>query len=544
MFREIREYWQFHGGAYTLRRGADKTIQRLLGTQQRAWERQRPTEAELSAQRASQPAGGLISVVIPVYNTRPALLEALLDTLRAQTYADWEALLYDGASDRAETLAVLERAAASDPRFRVLRGEVNRGISGNTNAALPHVRGEYTALCDHDDLLSPEALWQMAAVIAESAPDMLYSDEDRVTESGLRHMDPHWKPDYCPVSLLTANYICHLAVLRTSLLRELGGLRSGFDGSQDHDLFLRVAERTDRIAHIPRTLYSWREVGSSMSHQNLQRCLDNGCRAVMEHEARMGYPVTAVPVHKEIRLWYDLPRNFRIEALIFGDSEDACQAGWEELLFQTGAPYITAAFLVTDPEHLYESLNEAAASSTADYLLLLDADARGMNRHFLRELLMYAQRREVAGVTGALVDARRRLTHGGYALGMEGAAQCVNEGLFVTAGGWHDTMNRAHNVAAVSPCCMLVRREAWLPFDPAFRSGLGAVDLALRQREAGRWFVFTPHATAELSRRPMLLSGLERDAADLARLRERHGEVLTDPCYSPRFSRRRADYRA
>ena len=541
MLQELREYARIHGPAFTLRRSGEKAVQRLFGTYDRLWRRQQPTAETLENQRANPPAAGLISVIIPVYNTAPALLQALLDSLRDQTYAGWEAVLYDGASTRPETAAVLDAAAARDSRFRVFHGKENLGIAGNTNAALAEARGVYTALADHDDWLSPEALWQAARVIADSRPDMLYSDEDRITEDGRHRLDPFWKPDWSPVDLLTTNYICHLAVIRTALLREIGGLRTGFDGSQDHDLFLRVAEKTQRIHHLPLTLYSWRIVGSSMSHQKLWACLETGCRAVAEHEARLGWPVTAVPVNKQIRLWYPVPRDVTVEALIFGDSEEACQDALAELSFRTEDPRLRAALLVTDAQNLYASLNEAAASSGSDYLLLLDARAWGMNRHFIRELLMYAQRPEIGAVTALLSDRRQHVTHAGFAVGLRGGAQCINEGFFHTAGGWRDAMNRVREVTAVSPCCTLIRRDAWIPFPEDYRTGLGAVEWSLRLREAGKRLVCTPHAEAELARNDLLLSGHRRDSEELARFLSARKD-LADPCYGSRFGRRKADY--
>ena len=541
MLQELRNYLQVHGPGYTLRRCSEKTVQRVFGTYNRIRRRQQPSAAALEEQRKYPPAAGLISVIVPVYNTEPRLLRKLLDSLSDQTYQDWEAVLYDGASSRAETAAVLEEAAARDSRFRVFRGTRNLGISGNTNAALAEVQGAYTALADHDDLLSPEALWQTAAVIAQDHPDLIYSDEDRVTEDGRRYMDPHYKPDWCPVNLLGANYICHLAVIRTSLLREIGGLRPGFDGSQDHDLFLRIAEKTSRIVHIPLTLYSWREVRSSMSHRKLQICLENGCKAVEEHEARLGRSVTAVPVNKEIRLWFEVPRDVSVEALIFGESEAACQDALAELMFRTDDPRLRAALLVTDEKKLFSSLNEAAASSAADYLLLLDARIRGMNRHFIRELLMYAQQPETGAVTALLSDRKKHITHSGFAVGVDGEAQCVHEGMFHTAGGWHDAVNRVRQVAALSPCCTMIRREAWIPFIESYQTGLGAADWSLRLRQTGRLLVCTPHAEAELERNPLLLSGRKRNPEDLNLFRSSWSN-LTDPCYGIRFSRRRADY--
>ncbi len=539
----IREYRQSHGTSYTLRRLGQKAVQRFLGTYERRRRKEQATEAELARQRENQPDAGLISLVIPVYNTDPRMLRELLDSIRAQTYRNFEALLYDGASTRPETLALLaETEKEKGAPFRIVRGERNEGISGNTNAAVRLARGAYVALCDHDDLLSPDALWEAARCIAHSHPDLVYSDEDRITENSRSHMDPHYKPDFCPDTLVSDNYICHMAVIRKSLLEETGGLRSGFDGSQDHDLFLRLTAKTTRVEHIPKVLYSWREVFSSKSHRDLYTCLDNGCRASVEHEAALGRKAEAVPVNKEIRLWYEIPQDAKIEALVHGNSEDACRACLGELIFRTGWPGLTGSLLVAGEEERLPFINEAARTSQADYLLVVDADLTEMNRYFIREMLMYAQRADVAGVTGVLTDRRNRITHGGFALGLDGAAQCVNEGMFRTAGGWHDMMNKVHNVSAVSLGCLLVRRDCWLDLDEGFRGGLSAVDLGLRQRQAGKWFVFTPHATARLEKRKLLLSGTERNAEDLARLRRKWGEELYDPCYSRNFGRKKANY--
>ena len=538
----IRDYRQSHGTSYTLRRLGQKAVQQLLGTYDRRWRRERASAAELEEQRAHQPDAGLISVVIPVYNTDPSMLAALLDSLEKQSYLNFETVLYDGANTRAETVEVLRQRSTEEPRFRVVRGGENKGISGNTNEAVKLARGEYIALCDHDDLLSPDALWRMAKCIQEKHPDMLYSDEDRITEGGKRHMDPHYKPDYCPDNLVSDNYICHFTVIRKSVLEAAGGLRTGFDGSQDHDLFLRVAEKTDRIEHLPYILYSWREVFSSKSHRDLYTCLENGCRAAVEHEAALGRKVEAVPVNKEIRLWYDIPAEASVEALVHGSSEEACQECLGELLFRTGWPKLTGSLIVAGEEERLSLINEAARTSAADYLLLLDARVTGMNRYFIREMLMYAQRDDVAGVTGVLTDGKKHITHGGFAVGMEHTAQCVNEGLFVTAGGWHDMMNKVHNVSAVSLCCLLVRRENWLDLDEAYRGGLAAVDLGIRQRQRGKWFVFTPHARAEMEPCVLLLSGKNRSPQDVARFEETWGTSLHDPCYSGRFGKKKADY--
>ena len=185
-------------------------------------------------------------------------------------------------------------------------------------------------------------------------------------------------------------------------------------------------------------------------------------------------------------------------------------------------------------------INEAARTSSADYLLILEAGVTEMNRYFIREMLMYAQRDDVAGVTGVLTDRKNRITHGGFALGTEGIARCANEGRYATAGDWYDMMNKVHNISAASLCCLMIKRENWLDLDEGFRGGLAAAELGLRQREAGKWLVFTPHARAQLERCTLLLSGDDRDPQDSARFEALRGKNIHDPCCSGHFIRKNA----
>jgi len=481
----LKEYARTHGVSYTVRRLGEKAGQVLLGTWDRQWRKERATEEELKQQRSHQPDAGLISVVIPVYNTKEVYLRELLDSLRAQSYERWEAILYDGGSDRQETILLLDQAAEEEKRFRVVHAKENLGIAGNTNEAIALAGGEYIALCDHDDLLTPDALWRMAEAIAAEHPDLLYSDEDMMTEDGRHHMDPHRKPDYQPETLAADNYLSHLGVIRAETLRAAGGLRAGYDGSQDHELYLRIARETDRICHVPYILYTWRKVRSSVSRRNLDQCLDAGCRANMDLSP---IPVTAVPVDRKIRLWYDFPRGKKMEAVIFGSDEEGCGAALEDLKAQAPWPNLTATLAVTDLEGLYETLNQAAAESEADYLLFLDSAGMVETRHFFRELLMYAQMDGVGGVTPVVVDRKNRITFGGWVGGRNDQM-----GLRNGAGGPRDRMNKVHNVDGTSPCCMMVRRDQFVPFGT---------------RNPDRRYVYTPHAaflcedTAVIQRSP------------------------------------------
>lgn len=535
------KYARTHGVAYTACRAAEKLGERLLGTYDRMYRRDRASEAELARQRALQPDAGLISVVVPVYNTNPDFLKALAQSLTAQTYARWEACLYDDVSPRADTRDALQEIAAMDPRFRVMFGRENLGLAGNTNRAAKQTHGEWIVLLDHDDLLEPDALYRVAETAAKEQPEMIYSDEDKVTERGNLHTDLHCKPDFCPDNLRSANYICHLMAIRRTLLDTVGGLRPAFDGSQDHDLALRLSERTSRISHIPAMLYSWRTVGSSVSHQNLARCLDASCRAVMEHMARIGYPGAAEAEAGVLRLRYEVPETMTAAVLILAEDEAdgaCCLAAFE----RDAWPCAVCRVIATGANR-YAAMNRATAEATEDVLVFVDASVLPEGADFLRELLMYAQRDDVGAVTPVLLDRRRRIAHGGFAVGMAGVARCRGQGLTVASGGRYRMMRLSHNVAAVSAACAAIRRDHFLPFDEKYRGGLGAVDWSLRLLAAGRRNVYTPHAVGQCGHTKLLLLRGADDAEDVARFERAHGQAVYDPCYSARFSRQRGDFR-
>ncbi len=526
----LKDYAGEHGLRYTLIRSSEKLNQVLLGSWDRVWKKEFPSEEELRRQRENPPAAGKISVVIPVYNTRGKFLRELLDCLVAQSYENWEAILFDGLSTREETLEILKNPG--DPRFRVIRGEKNEGISGNTNAALKYAEGDYIALCDHDDILRPDALFRMAEAILREDPDWLYSDEDMMTENGHRHMDPHRKPDFCPEYLSNDNYVNHLTVFRKGLIEKAGGLRPAFDGSQDLDLYLRVAALTRKVTHVPYILYSWRKVRSSESRQHLDKCLDALARAAEDEAARRGEKLVAVPWGKRVRLWYDFPGDASVEAVIFSRSEAVCRDCFRDLEAAAPWPKLALRCVAAEMEDLYGALNRAAEESGADYLLFLDAATMVLTRHFFRELLMYAKRDGVAGVIPALIDEKSRLTHAGYTLGGEKIASPRNPGLYLTAGGWHDLMNKVHNISAVSPCCMMVRRDQFVPFDPRYQSGLGAAEEGLRATEAGKRFVYTPRASVYCVEKDLLLRTEERFQPDVDLFLRDHGKEIHDPCRS------------
>lgn len=515
LVRRVCDYVKHHGAAYTLQRCGEKAAEKVFRFYDRTWQKLKLTEAEAERQRNTPIDAGLISVVVPVYNTQPTLLREMVDSLLGQTYAHWEAILFDDCSPNEDTRAALAEVAALDERIRVHRGEKNQGISGGSNSAVALARGGWIALLDHDDLLTPDALYCVAETILDKQPDLIYSDEDKMTEDGRRHTDPHFKPDFSPDNLRSGNYFCHLMVVRKSLLLEAGGFRTAFNGSQDHDLALRCVERTEKIVHIPRVLYHWRTVNSSVSHQNLMKCVNAACAAVQEHMERIGWPGRAEPQGGNIRLKYDIKGNPTVGVYVFGQDEAAlerCKAAMQADLWRNKVIHTVAL----GNENRYAAMNRSAVSATEDVLLMMDAAVLPKGDGFITEMLMYAQRDDVGAVTPALAGVKGLIAFSGYDKRLMGQERCRAAGYALRTGGMDFQRFRSHNVAGVSPACLMVRKAAWIPFDEAYDGVLGAADWSLRMGEKGLRHVFTPYAAAACGNAALIHAG-GKQTSDRAR---------------------------
>lgn len=500
--------------------------------------------------------------MIPVYNTNPVMLKELAESLVAQTYPNWEAILYDGASTKPETRAALQEVAAMDERLKVVYGAENGGISGNSNEGLKHCSGEYVALCDHDDLLTADALYRVAEILSTQAVDILYSDEDKIDENNTYHHSAHFKPDFCLDNLRAGNYICHLMVIRRSLMEAVGGFRSAFDGSQDHDLVLRCCEQAKHIVHIPRILYHWRTVGSSASHQHLDRCIEASRKAVEEHIARMGTPGKVRVERGSLRIAYDVDDQMSVNIIITDNADPNTWDGFVKAMkalrkayrvtftvispLQSSATDLEARWVAWQPdETVYAAMNRAADLAEENMLCFLHAATFMHGIQWLKELLMLAQREDVGAVTPVLTTMMGRIVHAGYTVGMEKGALCRHRKLPTKAGGWHGIMHTVHNVAALSAACFVVRKDHLLPFEEAYIGPLGMVDWCLRMGKAGYAHVFTPHAVGNLNdsaAQELLLADCCHKVEDEVLFNRLWPRPVQDPCYSEHFCRERADF--
>ena len=459
--------------------------------------------ARLRAEATSLASQPLISVVMPVHETDPALLDAAITSVRDQLYGNWELCIADDASTRRATRDVLDRAAAADERVRVRRLEERAGIAGASNAALALASGDFVALLDHDDELKPDALLEVAKLL-NRYPDLdyVYSDEDKRKASG-EPAEPFFKPDWSPDLELSINYVTHLSVYRRDLVERVGAFREGFDGSQDYDLVLRVTEQTDRIAHVPRVLYTWRMTAGSAAGDAEAKpyAFESAKRALREAVERR--KVDAVVTDGRIRGSYRVRRRLR--------------AGGEARVVRIGAADTAG------------SLNDAAAHEEASILVFLEEGLEIHGTESLDALVEHAQREDVAAVGARIFGADGLPEHEGVIVGLAGSARATD------CAGYFGLGEYVRNVSAVGGGCLATRRDVFEElggFDASYTRSFADVDYCLRARLAGYWIVYTPYAEVRRTiERPPL------DEADERTFRARWiPEALPDPFYNPNLS--------
>lgn len=509
------------------------------------------------SQMANRP---LISIIMPVFNPLPAHLTAALASVRGQFYPRWELCVGDDASTNPLVTRILRQAAEQDHRIKLVRRERNGHIPAASNSALRLATGLFVALVDHDDVLAPSALFEVAARIIEQPDvDVIYSDEDHIDGQGSRS-NPYFKPDWNADLMLGQNLVSHLGVYRRRLVEKVGGFRAGFEGSQDHDLALRVIAETraDRIAHIPKVLYHWRQGSSdhTFSQAQQQRCTLNSRRAIHEIVLRDEPNAKVVPlpvVSTWTRVVYPVPEPMPLVSVVV--SGGTSHRLVDRLLNGSGYPaleILAQAGDATLPSQLAEgpsvrivagrSASGLAQEARGHLLLLLDADLEAREPGWLREMVSHALRPDVGAVGAKLLDHDGTVRHAGFALGGQAVAFEPFTGLPGAQAGYFGHLQLTRDVTAVSRQCLMVRRRDFLAAggldEDMSVPGFSEIDLCLKLSEAGQRTVWTPHAQLYFRHRP---PGLPADAAgwqqEAVRLRQRWGRKLdSDPFWSRNFA--------
>jgi GT2 family glycosyltransferase len=549
----------------------------------RRWiNRNEPKAGELNRQRGHRfGRTPTVSVVVPVYNPPAEFLEAMAQSVFAQTYPSWELCLAD-ASSAAHVRPTLERLARTDTRVRVRFLEANQGIAGNSNAAMEMATGQYVALLDHDDTLAPFALHEVVREINDH-PDaeFLYSDEDKIDQQGAR-VEPNFKPDWSPETLRSRNYICHLTVLKTELVRRIGGFRTGFDGAQDYDLVLRASEQAKRVVHIPQVLYHWRMHDQSTAARldSKEYAYESGRKAVAEHLERERVPaaVRHGPIKGTYQVTYHLPRQPLVSVIIpnrdhvevlqncLKSLAESSYANYEVVLVENGSrrPETFAYYeecqkqpnfrlLTWEKPFNYAAVNNFAANhAEGELLLFLNNDVEAINSDWLERMVKLAVQPAIGAVGAKLYYGDDTIQHAGIVIGMGGIAGHSHMLFPRDAPGYMQRLLFTQNVAAVTGACLLMRREVFEAvggFDEGFVLAFNDVDLCLQVLAKGYRIVWTPEA--ELYHLESKTRGpedtpekQERFQREYELFRGKWADYLRsgDPYYSPHFRLDRCDY--
>ncbi len=528
--------------------------------------------ARLRAALDALPGGGpSFSIVMPVHDPEPTGLQEAIESVQTQIHGRWQLCIVDDGSEDPAVHAVLD-AAARDPRVIVRRRPTNGHIVAATNDALELASGEWVAFMDHDDLLAPHAL----ALLALDAPDadVLYTDEDKVDALG-RHFDPHFKPSWNPELLLGQNYCSHLTAIRRRLVDDVGRMRPGTDGSQDHDLLLRVTALVDadRIVHVPHVLYHWRATaGSTALAPGEKTYTETASIEALRDRLGPGWEIDVAAAPTTYRCTPPLDDVPMVSILIpTRDRLDLVQQCVESVL-RTTWPAFEILIIDNDsenPETLewfdafdngldhrvirapgafnYSTINNTgAAAAHGDLLLLLNNDTEVIDPRWLTEMVRWIGQPGIGAVGAKLLYPDDTIQHAGVVLGLGGFAGHGHHLLGRDEYGYFSRLTMTHEVGAVTGACLLTRRDTWDQLgglDEELAVAFNDIDYCLRVRhELGQRILWTPHAL--LYHHESVSRGSEDDPAKVARFNaevdrclERWAPVLgDDPAYSPNLA--------
>jgi O-antigen biosynthesis protein len=515
----------------------------------------------------------LISLAMPTYKSDLGYLCKAIDSVLAQHYPEWELCIVDDGSGQRELVDAIQRYANADGRVKFHPVEQNRGISAATNEALAMCSGEFVGFLDHDDEMTPDALLRVAqALVADPSLDVVYSDSDKLTLHGVR-ADPFLKPDWSPVYALGAMYIGHLLVVRRTVAEEAGGFDPAFDTIQDFEFFLRVSERTDRIHHIPQTLYHWRAIPGSIAAGTDQKSgvEELQPRAVSAHLERRGVEARAVPhptiPHRAILA----PRNGSsptakvsiviatgggsggLQRLLASLFEHASYPDFEVIVIGQGSEAPAGlpdrvTWISGDPGPFRRghANNLGAAAASGEYLVFLGEDLEIVEPGWIEQLLLHAGLPGVGAVGPLLARPDGLVEQAGVAIGLRDPASPMLGGFPVDGDGYYGALPCAREVSALSAECLFLGKaefDAEGGFNEFYSCEYEDFDLCQRLAKRGLKSVYAPRPRLVNHRSPAARRATT-DAVDRALFVDCWYDELMrgDPYFNPGFAQQLADY--
>lgn len=527
----------------------------------------------------------LISVLVPVYNVDEEWLRICVESVQRQIYTNWELCLVDDCSTKSHIKQVLKELETTDSRIRVKFRAENGHISLTSNDALEMATGEFVGLLDHDDELTPDALFENVKLLNEYPDaDIIYSDEDKISVDGERH-SPFFKPDWSPDSLMSQMYTCHFTLYRKSIVYDAGKFRTGYEGSQDYDLMLRISERTENIYHIPKILYHWRAIPNStatsanvknyshiagikaLEDTLVRRNLDGWVEEVedISNLYRVHYKPTNSPKISIIIpsknmadvlgtcldsiFEHSIYTNFEVIVVDNGSSEPPTNQLYE--LWKLREPNRFFVHPLNIPFNYSKLNNFGVTKSTGELLLLLNNDVSVISPTWLEEMAGQAVRPETGAVGASLLYPDNTLQHAGVVLGIGGVAGHSHKYLPKSSYGYFSRLKMVSNYSAVTAACLMIRKETYINvggFEENLQVAFNDVDFCLKVREQGFNNVWLPqvqlyHYESKSRGHEDTPEKQKRFKSEIEWMRNRWSKVLdNDPCYNPNLTKDREDF--
>ena len=537
------------------------------------------TEEELEIQRNTEFSfRPMISIIVATFNTKEEYLKEMIDSVRNQSYSNWQLCIGDGSTNDSVEKYVKEHYG-DDSRIVFKRLEKNYGISGNMNGALELVTGDYVGLFDHDDLLTPDCLYEFVASMQEVHHDCVYSDEDKLNDKTKKFEDPHFKPDFSIDLLCSHNYITHFFVVNMDIVRKVVGMRSEYDGSQDHDFIFRCVEQANSVHHVPKILYHWRmhPLSTAMDPESKMYCYTSGKKAIESHFKRVGIDATVEMLPRPLYGMYHckytvkdhplvsiLIPNYNHKDLLKGCIESLMNVNTysnieivivennstEQEIFdyykELEETYSNVKVIYYEGDFNYSKINNYGVKYThGEYILFLNNDTKVIEPDSIEDMLGVCQREDVGAVGAKLLYEDDTVQHCGVVVGYHGYATAAFSLIDRNDFGYMGRPRVSWDVSAVTAACLMTKREIFDEvggFDEDFKVACNDVDLCLKIRSLNKWIVedvFSVWYHYESKSR-----GLEdtpekqaRFQSEIARFQKKWPEILKngDPFHNPNF---------
>jgi O-antigen biosynthesis protein len=544
-----------------------------------------PEKVELRRQRLRRfTYSPKISIIVPTLNTKIRYFTDMLESVKAQTYVNWELCIADGGTRDKELQRLLRTCTEEDKKIKVMFLNENKGIAGNSNEAISLATGDCIVFLDHDDTLAPFALFEIVEALNENpGADFIYSDEDILSEDGLKRSNPQFKPDWSPDLLRSFNYICHFTAISKKLMKVVGHFRDGYEGSQDHDLFLRATEKANQIVHIPKVLYHWRTHSSSaaMNMSAKTYAFAAGKRALVDHLTRIGLHGTvddgAFPGSYKTNLRIDdsplvsiiIPNSNHasdLELCIRSITGKSIYKNFEIIIVENNSTE-QSVFKLYDQLRLdnrikiiewkeafnYSMVNNYAAEyANGNILLFLNNDTEIISPDWMDQLLGHALRNDVGAVGGKLYYPDNTIQHAGIILGLGGITGHSHRYFARDSHGYMGRLHVVQNVSAVTGACLMTRKSVFKEvhgFDENYPLAFSDLDYCLKVRARGYLIVWTPYA--ELYHDESKTRGYEetsqkklrfRTELELYRKKWKQEVSKSDPYYNVNLTHEKEDF--